>query len=267
MDGKWGKPVNIGYPINTKNDENSFIVSLNGNRAYYSSDRIEATTDMDLYSFELYETAQPQPVIYVNGTVTDASTGEPVAAAIEFIELESGAISGRTYSDAVDGSYLISIPSGLNYALNIAANGFLFYSENFSLEHSIPEEPFHINIALLPIKTGNTVILKNIFFESNSYVLKSSSIAELRILTELLQQNPALKIQINGHTDNTGTNQNNQLLSENRAKAVYHYLLEQGILASRISYKGFGETQPISSNDTEEGRAQNRRTEFTVTGN
>lgn len=266
-DGNWGKPVNLGYPINTKNDENSFIVSLNGKHAYFSSDRIETTHGMDLYSFELYPTARPQQVIYVSGKVTDASTGEPVFASVEFIDLESGKISGKTNSDKIDGSYLISIPTGLNYALNIAANGYLFHSENFSLAHSIPEQPYNINVSLKPIKTGSTVVLKNIFFESNSYVLKSSSIAEIEILIALLHQHPALKIQINGHTDNIGNDVNNQLLSENRAKAVYNYLLQLGIVATRISYKGYGETRPIASNDTEEGRAQNRRTEFTVTGN
>lgn len=263
-DGGWSEAVNLGYPINTKNDENSLVVALNGRNAYFSSDRYNKNRDMDLYQFELYEGARPEPVIYVSGKVIDRSTELPVEAAIELINLETGTVAGKSKSDAIIGTYLVSVPTGKNYALNVAAPGYLFYSENFILEYHLPADSFLLDVRLQAIQTGNTVILKNIFFDSDSTALKPFSKAELNKLVELMQQNQALAIQIKGHTDNTGNANYNFLLSESRAKSVYEYLLQNGISASRISYKGFGETLPIADNDTESGRAQNRRTEFTV---
>ncbi|MEO6168783.1 MAG: OmpA family protein [Chitinophagales bacterium] len=265
-DGTFSKPINLGYPINTKTDENSFIVSLNGQHAYFSSDRFKLNRDMDLYYFDLYKEAQPEPVIYVAGTVSDSSTGDPLGASIQLINIETGIVASEVTSDATDGKYLVSIPTGKNYALNIAAKGYLFYSENFSLEHYNSEVPFQINVQLQPIRTGSTVVLKNIFFETDSYILKDESKAELNKLIDLLKQNPSLKIQISGHTDNQGTTNYNQSLSENRAKAVYEYLSANGMIPSRLAFKGYGETKPLSTNETEAGRSQNRRTEFTVTG-
>lgn len=264
-DGTWSKAVNLGYPINTKNDENSFIVSLNGQHAYFSSDRFKLNRDMDLYYFDLYKEAQPNSVTYVKGTVTDASDGTPVGADLQLIDLQTGFISGEATADATTGDYLVSIPTGKNYALNVSAKGYLFYSENFSLEDYTNEHPFLINVRLEPIQAGSTVVLKNIFFGTDSYVLKDESKVELNKLIDLLKQNASLKIEISGHTDNQGKEDYNQKLSENRAKAVYDYLVASGIVASRLSYKGYGETKPLTTNDTEEGRSQNRRTEFTVT--
>ncbi|MBK9732276.1 MAG: PD40 domain-containing protein [Chitinophagaceae bacterium] len=265
-DGSWSRAVNIGYPINTKNDENSLIVSLDGKHAYFASDRFKLNRDMDLYYFDLYNEARPKLVTYVRGIVTDAADGTPLAAELQLIDLETGIISGEATADSQSGNYLVSIPTGKNYAMNVSAKGYLFYSENFSLKDFIKEEPFQLNIQLQAIKTGSTVVLKNIFFESDSYLLKDESKAELNKLTDLLQQNSTLKIQISGHTDNQGTAAYNQLLSENRAKTVYDYLVVNGIIASRLTYKGYGETKPLQNNDTETGKSVNRRTEFTVTG-
>jgi flagellar motor protein MotB len=220
-DGTWSTPVNIGYPINTKNDENSFIVSLDGKHGYFSSDRFKENRDMDLYEFDLYKEARPQTVTYVKGVVTDAASGIAVMATIEFIDLESGTYFVQGISDVTDGSYLTSLPAGKNYALNVSAKGYLFYSENFSLIDYARQEPFLINIALKPMEVGSNMVLKNIFFETDSYALKEESRVELNKLLELLKQNPLLKIQIGGHTDNQGSSDYNQQLSENRAKAVF----------------------------------------------
>jgi len=266
-DGTWGSPKNIGYPINTKADENSLIVSLNGQHAYFASDRLNGNKDFDLYYFDLYKEAQPLSTTFLKGIVTDAETSSPVSAVVDLIDLETGNVVGESLADPVDGSYLVSIPNGKDYALNAFAKGYLFYSENFSLKNHPAEKPFLLNVQMQPIATGASVILHNIFFETDSYMLKDESKVELNKLIDLLNQNPSLKIQISGHTDNQGTDQHNQTLSENRAKSVYDYLVTNGIAASRLSYKGFGETKPIATNDTEEGRAQNRRTEFTVVSN
>jgi len=264
-DGTWSKPVNLGYPINTKNDENSFIVSLNGQHAYFTSDRLSNNRNFDLYYFDLYLAAQPASTTFLKGTIMDADAAAPVAASVQLIDLETGNIVAESFADPVDGSYLVSIPNGKDYALNVSAKGYLFYSENFSLKDHPVEKPFSINVELKPISLGSTVILKNIFFESDSYVLKDASKVELNKLIDLLTQNPSLKIQISGHTDNVGSDQHNQILSGNRAKTVYDYLITNGIEPGRLSYKGYGETKPISTNDTDEGRALNRRTEFEVT--
>ena len=261
--GKWSEPVNIGYPINTKSEENSFTVSLDGKHVYYSSEHGKQPGDLDLFSFDLPEDARPIPVTYLKGVISNLTTGEFLSADVQLIDLETGSIINSFTSDA-SGVYLISIPSGKNYALNVSKKGFLFHSENFSLTEHNPSEPYEINIQLQPVKAGESVVLKNIFFETNSFELKKESTVELDKLSQLLKDNPAMKIEIGGHTDNIGSDESNQKLSENRAKSVYDYLVTSGIVAARLTFKGYGKSKPIASNETEEGRAQNRRTEFTV---
>ncbi len=266
--GNWTTPVNLGYPINTWNNDDSFIVGASGKVAYFASDRKGGFGSLDLYSFELYESARPTMVTYVKGSVFASDTKKPLVAKFELIDLETNKVVVESSSNSEKGEFLVSLPVNKNYALNVSKEGYLFYSENFSLK-DIKDitKPYQLNVGLQPVKTGEKVILKNIFFETNSFQLKEESTAELQKLLALLQNNKNLKIEIGGHTDNVGDDKSNQLLSENRAKSVYEYLTTNGILAERLSYKGFGETAPLATNDTEEGRAQNRRTEFTVIGN
>ncbi|MCG3164496.1 MAG: Lipopolysaccharide assembly protein B [Bacteroidia bacterium] len=266
--GNWQKPVNLGYPINTWNNDDSFIVGASGKTAYFASDRKGGFGSLDLYSFELYEAARPTMVTYVKGNVFASDTKKPLVAKFELIDLETNVVVVESSSNSEKGEFLVSLPVNKNYALNVSKEGYLFYSENFSLK-DIKDitKPYQLNVGLQPVKTGEKVILKNIFFETNSFQLKEESTAELQKLLGLMQKNKNLKIEIGGHTDNVGDDKSNQLLSENRAKSVYEYLTTNGIVAERLSYKGFGETTPIATNDTEEGRAQNRRTEFTVIGN
>jgi outer membrane protein OmpA-like peptidoglycan-associated protein/Tol biopolymer transport system component len=263
-DGTWSGAKNIGYPINTRNDENSFVVGLSGENAYFTSDRHSDTRNFDLFYFDLYEAARPLLTTFLKGVIVDAGTSSPVPANVQLIDLVTGNIIAQSDADPVDGSYLISIPNGKDYALNVSAKGYLFYSENFSLKNHPAEKPFAINVGLKPISVGGVVVLRNIFFETDSYVLKDESKFELNKLIELLTQNPALKIQVSGHTDNAGSDQHNQALSESRAKTVSDYLIRNGIASIRLAYKGYGESGPVATNDTEEGRAQNRRTEFIV---
>ncbi len=262
--GKWSEPINLGYPINTKVEENSFTVSLNGKHVYYSREKENAKGDLDLFYFDLPESAKPIPVTYLKGIITNQSTGEFLNADVQLIDLETGNIINSFSSDASSGEYLISIPSGKNYALNVSKTGFLFQSENFSLAEHNPTEPFKINIQLQPVKIGERVVLNNIFFETNSFELKKESTVELDKLVQLLIDNPAMKIEIGGHTDNVGSDESNNKLSENRAKSVYDYLVKTGTVVTRLSYKGYGKTKPVATNDTDDGRAKNRRTEFTV---
>ncbi|MCY7408968.1 MAG: OmpA family protein, partial [Chitinophagales bacterium] len=252
-------------PINTKKDENSFVVSLNGEHAYFASDRLSGNKNYDLYYFDLYKEARPVFTTFVKGIVVDQSSSTPVSSNVQLIDLETGKIIGESISDPVDGSYLVSVPNGKDYALNIAAKNYLFYSQNFSLKDQPAEKPFLLNVELKPIAVGNSVVLRNIFFKTDSYELEDESKVELKELLKLLNQNATMKIEVNGHTDNEGDATHNQKLSESRAKTVNDYLIANGISASRLSHKGFGETKPIASNDNEDGRSQNRRTEFTIT--
>lgn len=201
--------------------------------------------------------------------MTNAATGYPITAKVEFTDLKTGKVfvSASTKSD---GTFLVCLPAGKEYALNVSKEKFMFFSDNFNLvETASFEKPFLLNIELQPIltaeapgKEGKPIVLRNVFFETGSAELKPASKNELDRLAQLLTESPDLKIQINGHTDNVGEDALNQALSEARAKAVQDYLLSKSIAPGRLRYKGFGKTKPIQSNDTAEGRSKNRRTEF-----
>lgn len=265
-DGKFGKPVNLGYPINTLGDERSLVISADGKTGYYASNALEGFGDFDLYKFELYQDARPVPVTYMKGRVTDAYTAASLEARFELIDLESGEVIIQSFSDKISGEFLVAIPVNRNYALNVSRNGYLFHSENFELKEVKDRvEPYRKNVKLTPVNTGQSVVLKNIFFETGSAQLKNESRVELDKLVELLQKNPTMKIEISGHTDNVGSKESNMKLSDERAKSVVNYLVKAGINSSRLTFKGYGDTQPVDDNNTAEGRANNRRTEFKVT--
>ncbi len=274
-DGTWGKPQNLGYPINTKASEGTLTVSLDGKTAYFAATQPGGKGGNDIYAFELPAENRPKPVTYARATVTDAATGYPIVAKVEFTDVQTGQVF-VTANTKADGTFLVCLPAGKEYALNVTKPKYLFYSANFNLaETATFERPFELNIELQPIlasvpvaTTGapppapKPVVLRNVFFETGSAALKSASTVELNRLAALLQENAGLRIQINGHTDDTGEERSNLTLSENRAKAVQDHLIQQGIVADRLRAKGFGESQPIDKNDTPEGRASNRRTEF-----
>lgn len=262
-DSTWCEPINLGYPINTQNDEQGLIVDARGENAYYSSDR-ETTKGMDLYSFNLYPEAQPNPVSYVKGHVTNIDSKRPLVAEVQLMDIEKNTVISTNFSD-IDGEFLMCLPLGTDYAFNVSKNGYLFYSENFSLTNArSADDPFIVNIELKPLEVGNSTILRNIFFESGSFEILDNSKSELQKLISFLNDNPTLKIEIEGHTDNVGSESYNMTLSENRAKSVYNYLVNSGISGDRLSYKGYGMSSPLTTNQTSEGRAQNRRTEFTI---
>lgn len=259
-------PVNLGYPINTWNDEKGLIVNAKGNKAYFSSNRLSNSGE-DIYEFELYPEARPVPVSYVKGTVYDAITKVKLSAGFELIDLVTAEIIMKSTSYAT-GEFILCLPSDKDYALNVSKEGYLFYSGNFSLEGVRKYiDPFEIDIPLYPIMVGKKIILRNIFFETDSYELLDESKVELNKLVDFMKKNPSVIAEISGHTDNIGTNEDNQILSENRAEAVANYLAKHNIDPKRLSTKGYGESRPVDTNENEEGRAQNRRTEFTIIGN
>ncbi len=262
-DGTWNKPVNLGYPINTHSDEASLIVSADGKTAYFSSDKFGGKGRQDIYRFELYKEAQPKLVSYMEGQLLDENH-HPVIGKLQVINLETGELASQTVSDSATGKYLLSTPTQEPYAINVSKEGYLFYSENLEITNTASVKPQQKDIELKPVKIGESIVLNNIFFEVNSYELRKESAVELEKLRDLLVKNPKIRIEISGHTDNTGGEAMNIKLSEQRAKAIYDYLVQSGIPASRLAYKGYGFRKPIASNDTEEGRAQNRRTEIKI---
>jgi outer membrane protein OmpA-like peptidoglycan-associated protein len=203
-------------------------------------------------------------VTYVKGTVSDAKTKQPLESAVEILDLQTTQPVYQDYSSADKGDFLATLTAGKNYGLNISRTGYLFYSENFSLVGYQSSSPFNINVLLEPIEIGNKVILKNIFFDTNKFDIKPESRSELQKLIDFLLFNPTLRIEISGHTDNVGNDALNQTLSENRAKAVYDYLVANKMDANRLVFKGYGKTQPIAPNDTDDNRGKNRRTEFKI---
>jgi outer membrane protein OmpA-like peptidoglycan-associated protein len=261
--GRWQTPVNLGFPINTSGDQIGLIVNSKGNKAYYSSDQKGA--GKDIFVFDLPEKIRPLAVTYMKGTVFDATSKHLLRADFELIDLETGKMIFNAFSDSVTGEFLVSIPANKNYLLNVSRNNYLFYSENFSLKNIFnADKPFLKDVPLQPLKAGSRIVLKNVFFETDSYTLKDESKIELNKIVSLLQQNPRIKIEIGGHTDNTGSIDYNQKLSENRAKTVADYLVTAGIDPLRITSRGYGLNVPVASNDTPDGRSQNRRTEMKV---
>jgi outer membrane protein OmpA-like peptidoglycan-associated protein len=264
-DGSWGTPKNLGYPINTWQDEMGLFVDASGALAYFASDREGGVGNLDIYSFPLYEAVRPVPVTYVKGLVKDINTKRPLGAKFELIDLSTSKTVIESRSDRVTGDFLVCLPVDRDYALNVSKDNYLFYSENFSLkERASVNKPFTMNVDLQPIEFGKTVVLRNIFFNTASFELKPESTAELEKLLAFMNSNPKIAIEIGGHTDNVGQRVDNQLLSENRAKAVFTYLKERGVTELRMQFKGYADLVPVDTNDTPEGRANNRRTEFTV---
>ncbi len=262
--GDWSKPVNLGYPINSKDREISLSVSANGTTAYFSSDRGKKLGELDIYTFELPADVQADPVTWVKAIVTDKITRLPLKSNVQLVDIETSTIIATSISDLKTGEFLIVLPIGKDYSLFVQKEGYLFHSENFSLLTAIPNKPFIINVELQPINAGEILTLKNIFFETASAGLLSVSQTELNKVVEMMLKNPTMKIRVNGHTDNIGAESDNLKLSLDRSLSVKNYLIEHGIGAERITNKGFGESKPIDINTTETGKANNRRTEIEI---
>ncbi len=264
--GEWGKPENLGYPINTYGEESGLTINASGTRAFFSSNNFSGFGGFDIYSFPLPEKIRPIAVNYVKGVVFDAETKRRLGAIVDIIDLKEEKSVNTSYSDKIDGTFLATLSTGKEYSINVSKDGYLFYSENFSIEKNQIGKPIILEVPLQKIAIGKRVVLKNIFFDSNKFDLKPQSKTELQKLIDFLKENPKIDIQISGHTDDIGDDQSNLILSQNRSKAVYNYLIARNIDAKRLSFKGYGEAAPIADNTTPEGRANNRRTEFIITG-
>ncbi|MEX6687691.1 OmpA family protein [Danxiaibacter flavus] len=263
-DGKWGVPENIGYPVNTVDNEGSLFIASDGVTGYFAADRADSRGGLDLYKFKLRADIRPAKTLYVQGYVTDATTQKGIPCSVDLFDDKTQQPVTHLQTDET-GFYFVTLPVNKDYTFVVNRKGYLFYSDVFALATKPSDSTYKKNISLQPIAVNSSVTLKNIQFETNSYKLQPVSIIELNKLVQLLKDNETVKVQINGHTDNTGTPAQNMQLSLNRAKAVVEYLVSNGIDAKRLAAKGFGETKPIADNNTEEGKAANRRTEFVIT--
>lgn len=292
--GKWTKPVNLGYPINGPDDDVFFVVSGSGNRAYFASSKQGGYGDKDLYKItflgpekqpllstddqllamvaspvsnlktEAAVEAKTAKLTILKGLITDAKSGQALEAAIELIDNDKNEILATFKSNSATGKYLVALPSGKNYGIAVKKNGYLFHSENFNLPNDADYQEFDKNVALKKIEVGSVIVLRNIFFDFDKATIRPESANELDRLIKLLNDNPTLKIELGSHTDSKGSDEYNMKLSNSRSKSVVEYLITKGISAARLVDKGYGETKPIDSNDTDAGCQNNRRTEFKI---
>ena len=297
VQGQWSTPVNLGYPINTPYDDFFFSPTANGKYAYISSNRAGGSGGYDIYKvtfwgeekqavidiedYLLASVAMPQKDNQIEATVAvnkktltvfkgntiDAISRKPVEASIEITDNASGKVIETFTTNSATGKFIITLPSGKNYGIAVKAPGYLFHSENFDIPAGSDDNLVNKTIELKNIAIGSKIALRNIFFDHGKASLRTESNAELERLVKLMQDVPNLKIEISGHTDNTGSATINDVLSQQRAEAVVTYLKGKGISAARLTAKGYGSNLPVAVNTSEEGRQMNRRTEFEIKGN
>jgi outer membrane protein OmpA-like peptidoglycan-associated protein/tetratricopeptide (TPR) repeat protein len=292
--GKWSKPVNMGYPINTPDDDLFFNMMNNGKVAYISGNRDQGFGGMDLYkiiflgaekemfmtmensplAFEIYDpkTFFKKPPEYIvsdssvllTGKVRDTETKGPVFAKMQIIDSERSSVVATLLTDTA-GSFKVRLPQKKAYGVEISAKGYLFYLDVIDFKKEA-NDLVNKDFLLQGIELGAKVVMKNIFFETGKNTMKQESFQQLNNVIEFMKDNNTLKLEISGHTDNVGSLSANVKLSENRAKSVVDYMIKGGIDKSRLTYKGYGPNQPVAKNNTEAGKAKNRRVEFKITG-
>ena len=263
-EGSWTEPKNLGYPLNTVSEEANIFINPKGNKGFINSTRPGGLGKSDIYSFTLDERIRPQIATFLRGVTRDSLTQKPLRSKVTLVDLETGDTLRTQNSDVLTGKFLMSLPLDRSYAALVETPGYLFASKHFFLKGLEEDTYFDLIIDLLPIKEGAQVVLNNVFFDTGKWDLKPESHTELDVLQKYLVQNPKLKIELQGHTDDVGGDEDNLTLSQRRADAVKEYLVEQGIHSERLFAKGYGESQPKVENDSDENRAINRRTEFKV---
>lgn len=259
----YSKPENLGYPINTHEDQVALFVTSDGKKGYYSSDTKQSTR---LYQFDIPQELSNRfsRVNYVKGIVQDAQSKKNISADIELIDLKTGETIEILQSDAMSGEYTAVLPNGSHFGLFINKQNYFNRSLSFDLSEKTDVNGKIVNILLEPIKMDTDIVLHNIFFDSGKADLKPESFFELDKLKLLLETNPKIKVEISGHTDNVGKDTDNLALSQKRAEAVVNYLISKGVNATNVKAVGYGEVRPIASNETEENRQFNRRIEMKI---
>jgi len=265
---KWSDPVNLGAPINTPDWDAFFTMDAGGEYAYLSSSQ-KSFGSSDIVRVQLLEREKPNPVVLVSGNVYNAKTKMPLSANLIYETLPNGEQVGNGLSSEVDGSFKMVLPYDKNYSIRATADKFFAISENLNLDSLIKAgyKEIHKDLYLVPIEIGQVVRLNNVFFDLDKYNLRPESFVELDRVVKLMQENPAIEIELSAHTDSRASDEHNMVLSENRAKSVREYIISRGIDANRMTSHGYGETRPVAPNDTEENMQLNRRVEFKIVKN
>ncbi len=260
---KWGQPVNLGYPINTESDEVGFFVSTDGSKGYFASNKLSGAGGYDIYHFDLPEDKRPDKVLFVKGQMKDENNEIPLAAKIELRNLSTSEIYHVDY-DTLTGNYASVVLFDADYIMTVKKEGLAYTSQYFAKNDTTLNGVFTADLDVKTMEVGGAYTLNDILFTTNSAELNVPSQNIIADFASFLDQNPKVKVAIHGHTDSEGDAARNMKLSTDRANAVYGYLIKKGIDSGRLSFKGFGQTQPRTGNETEEGRAKNRRTEFVI---
>ncbi|MDP1621724.1 MAG: OmpA family protein [Bacteroidales bacterium] len=263
-EGTWLKPKNIGYPINSPEDEVGFFVSTDGKQGFFASNKFNGKGGWDLYSFDLYDAARPERVLFIRGNVKSELSAEPLKAHIELKNIETKRIS-EIPMDTITGNYVAVAPFNSDYIMTIKKADHVYESKYISKVDSVFKAPAKVDIEMKPIEVNKSYRINDIYFPFNSFELTPESKVVLDQLLDFLTENHSISIQVQGHTDNIGNDAGNLILSENRAQSVYNYLIEQGISETRLTFIGYGKSMPVADNSTDEGRANNRRTVFVIT--
>lgn len=262
-DSIWTEPKNIGYPINSFEDDLGFFVSTDGNYGYYSSNRFDENNKWNLYSFPLYEEARPQKVLFIKGQIEVENSAQPIRARIQLKNMLTKKIT-EIPIDTTTGKYVAAILFKEDQVLTVKKEGYVYSSRYLSQEDESLNQPKIVDLMVKEIKVGEAYKIDDIHFRTNSADFNKDAKKILDEFYEFLTENPQIEVEIQGHTDNVGQPKDNLVLSDLRAKAVYEYLVNKGIEARRLSAKGYGESQPLVSNETKKGRAKNRRTVFVI---
>lgn len=260
---QWSEPINLGSDINDSGHNETFVIDAKGEYAYFNANN-GSFGGNDIYTVRLKEKVKPNPVVLVKGKVINQKNNEPLGALIIYEYLEDGREAGRAQSITGVGEYQITLLAGKKYAIIAESKGYYSVNENLDLTTITQSQTISKDIYLIPLEIGQNIRLNNIFFERGKYYIKPESIHELNRLVKLLQENPEMKIEISGHTNNLGPAEANRILSENRANEVKKYLVSQRISPDRIRIVGYGSSKPVGDNNTEEGRKLNQRVEFTI---
>lgn len=285
-DGTFSDPVNLGYPINSPNDDIYFVKSPSKLVAYFTSIRPDTKGSTDIYQVNLYgenlfmntennliaAISEPKAelnlegavMVVISGKIVDKKTGKPIDAEIIVVDNKTNKVVYRTKANSKTGKYTITLPSGKNYGVTLNKDGYLFHSENFDLSTTSNYKEITKNIEIQTQQVNTSVILKNVFFEFGSSTIQQYSIPELNNVVQYMKNNPNISVEIAGHTDNIGSYEQNMKLSQQRADAVAKYLISKGIDKTRLTTKGYGYTKPLYPNDTPEHRQENRRVEFII---
>ncbi|MBO4615636.1 MAG: OmpA family protein [Bacteroidales bacterium] len=265
-DSDWTKPVNIGYPINTKNNDLGFVVNTQGTKAYFASNKLNGKGGWDIYAIDLYKEARPEKVFLVKGQLVDDNGYALSDAKLEVKNTRTEEVSEGVV-DAETGHYAVAVTAkneNDDFLMVVKKEDYSFSSTLIEPTEETFEKPIEVNFEVKPIEAGKSVQINDIYYATASYEINTKSYAVLNEFAEFLKSNPTVKVEIRGHTDNIGSAQTNITLSNRRAQAVYDYLLSKGVPKANVSYKGYGPNMPIADNRTEAGRAKNRRTEFYI---